>query len=158
MSPLLPALRSSWPDILGAIVVAAVTWYVTSSIYDGWAAKAELAHKAELAQQQQDFTDKVNAQQIKTEEYNRESNAKMADLERRAADARRLYQSSPCIAVDPATPRGGVAKGIQGGYVRQGNGIDAQALIDYFKLSEEIRESQDTCRRQADDIYGEARQ
>lgn len=150
-------LLSKWPDILGAIVVAVCAWYVTSSVYDGRLARQELAYEKKLTTQREDFTKQVNAAQTKTEELNRESNAKMADLERRAADARRLYKQTPCIALRPSASGGSDAKGVQGGYVRQGDGVDAGALIDYFKLAEEVRDSQDICRRQLDDIYATGR-
>lgn len=159
-------LKTYWKVIVGFILGILIAAFIGHWFYDARVQKlkgqriAAIAEvRAEAIKERTDLVNKIQLQQTQTEELNRENIAKVADLQRRVDDAKRLYKgSSACVGVTPrstATTGGSDAGNVPGRYVQQGNGIDASDLIDYFATAEKIRQSQDTCRRQMDTIYAQ---
>lgn len=132
-----------------------LAWYVGHMVYDARVQKLKHQREVALESQRVSLTDEFNKLKAQTDALNFESNQRIADLERRVDAARRLYKPAPCIPVRQATSTQSSSNpaDIQRGYVQYGYGVDADALISYFRLAEQIRVSQDICRKQMDEIY-----
>lgn len=148
-------LLSNLDRILAFALGVAVAWYVGHVIYDARVQKMKGQKETALSEQRTQLTTEFNQLKANTDALNLESNQRIADLERRVASARKLYKAAPCIPVSQATPTSGGSNdgGVLGGYVQYGYGVDADALISYYRLAERVRNSQDICRKQMDEIY-----
>lgn len=147
--------RIRWELVIGMVLGGLIVGVVSRDIYQDRVAKMKEQKALALEQQRASLTDEFNKLKAETDELNLQSTQRIADLERRVADARRVYKAAPCIPVQQAAPAKGSRNSgsVQGGYVQYGHGVDADALISYFRLAEAIRNSQDICRQQLDKIY-----
>lgn len=150
--------------VAGAVLGGSATHGVTSWIYDGRIDTLNSDHIKALEKKDQEketmrltLLAEFNKQKAQTDALNQQSTARISDLERRVADAKRVRQGpASCTPIIVRTPAAGSSNtgSVPAGYVYDGHGITTDRLIDYYALAEKIRNSQDICRQQLDQIYG----